>query len=187
MGQTQVEHRDVPSKLTQKLPKPHGQPSGSYLDGKCGVTAAANLLKLYGKNHSPSDLDTFDNRSWGPGMRADKLAEVTTDHADQTFLSLTIPPGVDALKVLRGLVNSGKPVAIQYLVYEELSTNAHWVVVTDIDNSKDPKIRMMSWGKYIEMEWSVLKDQWERAWGGPYPYVVGEEPSSLMTSNGKAN
>jgi hypothetical protein len=65
---------------------------------------------------APAGIDNFSNRSWGPGLRRDKLSEVATKEIGKMFESKSLPADVDALKALREYLDEGKPVAIQYMM-----------------------------------------------------------------------
>jgi hypothetical protein len=160
-----------------KLPEVWAHPPSSTLDGKCGITGCANMLRLYGKEKDPADLDQRRYRSWGPGLRSDKFAENLTELSGKTFTSKTVDDG-KPLETLRGHLKAGKPVALQYMTD---STDAHWVVATGIRDTPDgPKVQVQSWGQYYEADWKELEPAWKRGYGGPYPYVVGNDASKLL-------
>jgi hypothetical protein len=175
--------KDVPlkeiDKPDPKLPDAWNHPESSTLDGKCGITGVCNMLRLYGIEKEPKDIDKSEYRSVGPGLRVrqfrDDLNELSPD---KKFTRGTIDNDADALKTLKGFIDDGKPVAIQYMTGR---TNAHWVVVTGITEGKDgPELQLQSWGKYYQVPFKDIQDQWKRGWGGDYPYVVGNEPSPFL-------
>ena len=161
-----------------KLPDPWSHPESSAMDGKCGITGVSNMLRLYGAEKSPGELDTFENRSWGFGMRADKFAENLSAQSGKKFTARKIDDGGDALDTLRQSIKDGKPVAIQYMTGP---LDAHWVVVTGVSEDKaNPKLTVQSWGEYHQVSWKNIEDQWKRGYGGPYPYVCGDESSPIL-------
>lgn len=165
------------AKPNAKLPDVHNHPESSKLDGKCGITGVSNMLRFYGVEKNPGDIDTWSRRSVGPGMRRDKFAENCSELTDETFNSRNIENG-DPLDVLKGHIKDGKPVAIMHMTG---STEAHWVVVTDVKDTADgTKLTVQSWGRYYEVNWNDLKHQWERGYGGPYPHVVGDKASEVL-------
>lgn len=152
-------------------------PPASWRDGKCGITGVSNLIRWYGEEKNPKDIDIYENRSWGIGMRSGKFAEDCSKLTGKNFTACSIEKG-EPLDILKQHLKDGKPVAIMYMTGK---TNAHWVVVTGIEEGKDgPSVQVETWGHYGKIKWSDLKYQWERGYGGPYPYVVGDEPSPLL-------
>jgi len=174
--------KDVPleqiDKPDAKLPDPWQHPESTKLDGKCGITGVSNMLRLYGVEKAPADIDCSRYRSYGPGLRVDKFASDLRELSGKEFKSCSIDDGSDPLDVLRKHVNEGRPVAIQYMTSP---TNAHWVVVTGIAEGKDgTELQVQSWGAYHKVNWRNVQDQWRRGYGGPYPHVVGEESSPSL-------
>jgi hypothetical protein len=161
-----------------KLPDAWGHPPSSRLDGKCGITGVSNMLRFYGSETPPGDIDCSKYRSFGPGLRVDKFASNLRELSGKNFQSGSIDGDCNPLDVLRKHVNEGKPVAIQYMTG---ATNAHWVVVTGVKDDKDgTHLEVQSWGGYHKVNWNNVRDQWRRGYGGPYPYVVGDEASPLL-------
>lgn len=171
--------KDVPLDQIDKpeagLPDAWGHPPSTKMDGKCGITGVANMLRFYDVEKAPIDIDCSRYRSWGPGMRSDKFAENLTELSGKKFNSRCIDDGANPLDVLKQNLKDGKPIAIQYMTSP---TNAHWVVVTGVADGKNgPELQVQSWGAYHKVEWKNIQDNWKRGYGGPYPYVVGEESS----------
>lgn len=160
------------------LPDAWNHPPSTTMDGKCGITGVSNMLRFYGCENAPGDIDTFSRRSWGPGMRADKFAENLTELSGKDFHSRSIENGKDPLDTLKEYIKDKKPVAIMYMTG---AADAHWVVVTNVTDGKDgAKLTVQSWGQYHEVTWKDLQAQWKRGYGGPYPHVVGDSPSELL-------
>ncbi len=158
-------------------PKSWKTPETTILDGKCGITAVSNMLRWYGVEKNPSDLDKSEYRSWGPGLRVDKFASNMEKLTGKSFLSKTVEDGTDPLETLRGHLKDGKPVAIEYMCG---STSAHWVIVTSVsDDKNNPELVVQSWGGYYSVKFDEIKDGWRRGYGGPYPYVVGNEAATV--------
>ena len=163
---------------TEGLPHAYNQPAGTDMDGKCGITGVANMLRLYGIEKKPEDIDLPRYRSWGPGLRADKFADDLTELSGQKFNSKTIENGENPLEVLKQNIKDGKPVAIMYMTSP---TEAHWVVVTDVKNGPNgPELTVQSGGRYNTVPFKDIQSNWQRGYGGPYPYVVGEGPSKFI-------
>jgi len=164
-----------------RFPDVWKQLDGTIMDGKCGVTGVANMLRLYGIEKDPKDIDKSQYRSWGFGLGASKFAEDMTALGDgKKFSARQIDDSKeDPLKVLRDNLAAGKPVAICYMTGR---LEAHWVVVTGVNEGQDgPQLTVMSSGNYFTMKWNEVKYQWSRGWGGPYPYIVGDTPCDLLT------
>lgn len=155
-------------------------PKSTLMDGKCGTTAVSNMLLLYGIKQSPASIDLSKYRSWGPGMRRDKLAENLNTLSGKKFFSRSLPEGSDPLASLRSHLIAKKPVAVQYMIYDTTSIEAHWIVVVKVESGTNPAVYCITWGGYRSMPWSDLKDRWRRGYGGPYPHVVGQETSSKL-------
>lgn len=180
-------------KLTQ-VAKPSGLPDAwkhpddtSLLDGKCGLTAVSNLLRLYKIEVDPASIDESRFRSWGPGLRRDKFAEDMNELAKELeFESRNLEDDTDALSRLERYIAEGKPVAIMYMTNKEApSVEAHWIVVVAIrrtsDQPRNPKLVVQSWGKYHEVEWNEISGAWKRGYGGSYPHVVGKAASPYLS------
>lgn len=181
-GNSSDKKKNVPLEQTEKpdpaLPDVWPHPPATKLDGKCGITGVSNLLRLYGIEKPPADIDQSHYRSWGPGMRVNKFAEDMRELSGKNFTSRNIKDGSDPLSVLQNNIKDGKPVAIMYMTSP---TDAHWVVVTGItQGAKGPELQVQSWGAYHKVAWSDVQDQWRRGYGGPYPYVVGDEASPFL-------
>ena len=97
------------------LPDVWNHPPATKMDGKCGITGVSNLLRLYGVEKNPADIDTWSRRSWGPGMRVDKFAENMSELSGQKFNSCSIENGKEPLDVLKENIKDKKPVAIMYM------------------------------------------------------------------------
>lgn len=139
-------------------------------NGYCGATAAANLLRWYGREVSPSD--TIRDGCWSyVGTRAQTLAAYFTNHqADLGCRYETLDYEANALAHLRATLASGRPVVLEFMTG---ALNAHWVTVIGVQGSgDDPQIVVMSWGDYYTARWSTLDHAWRNAWGGYYPHVV---------------
>ncbi|NJL99049.1 MAG: hypothetical protein HC924_09655 [Synechococcaceae cyanobacterium SM2_3_2] len=169
-----------------RIPKPQAnwpdtwdQPCGTLMDGKCGLTAVANMLRWYGAEISPKSLDKRRYRSWGPGLRRDKFAEDMNQlWPGSGFQSRDIPNGYCPLRILRGHINAGRPVAINYMTN---SLAAHWVVVVQVSDEEDnPLLVVQSGGGYHQTRWLDIQDAWRRGWGGEYPHVVGSQPAAHL-------
>lgn len=163
------------AKPGSRWPDPWEQPGGTLLDGKCGLTAVSNMLRLYGKEVSPKSIDKSTYRSWGPGLRRDKFAEdMNRLSKSKSFESRAIKKG-DALGTLRGHLDAGRPVAIMYMTGR---VSAHWVVVCKVE--ADGSLIVQSWGRYYRVAWSEIQGPWRRGYGGDYPHVVGKGPSPFL-------
>lgn len=170
-------------KPEDQLPNAWEQPAASFMDGKCGMTGVANMLRFYGVEKDPKELDSYDYRSWGPGMRADKFKENLNLLSEKNFSAYSLSEADDALATLRKHINEGKPVAIQFMTGP---TNAHWVVVSGIKDEKSgPELQVLSWGTYYKIKWDDVAEAWKRGYGGPYPHVVCDSASNLLKRSAK--
>jgi len=166
------------------MPNVYDHPASTRFDGKCGITGVCNMLRLYGVEKDPATEDTYESRSWGPGMTIDKFAENMSRLSGKTFKSGSVDGDSNAaLDVLRNNLKDGKPVAI---CYQCEGKTAHWVVVTGINEGKDgPELTVQSWGRYYKVKWDDIKDHWKQGYGlpllsGNYPYVVGDEAAPAL-------
>ena len=181
-GDSSDKKKGVPLQAVDKpdpsLPDVWNHPESSAMDGKCGITGVANMLRFYGVEKSPADIDVSRYRSWGVGLRSEKFASDLTELSGKKFSAHSIDDGSSGLDMLRQQIKDGKPVAIQYMTSP---TNAHWVVVAGVTDGKDgPELTVQSWGGYHKVPYKDIQDNWRRGYGGPYPYVVGDEQSSLL-------
>lgn len=166
------------SKPNPAFPDPWEQPSNARWDGKWGVTACSNLLRFYGVEKSPKDLVETGIENLGPGMWASTLAKNVQGLSGKTFRAKRLDGSADALATLRGYLDEGKPVALMYM--QDVGV-AHWVVVTHMgDGAGGPLLTLQSSGEWYTVEWKSFQHRWKRADGGPYPHVVGDEPSQVM-------
>lgn len=171
------------SKPENRLPDAWEQPAASFMDGKCGITGVANMLRMYGVEKDPKELDSYDFRSWGPGMRSDKFKENLNLLSQKNFSACSLSATADGLATLRKHLDEGKPVAIQFMTGP---TNAHWVVVSGIKDEKNgTELQVMSWGAYYKIKWDDLAEPWKRGYGGPYPHVVCDSASNLLKRSAK--
>ena len=172
-GNTKNSVKLIPIDKPEQMPDVWNQPRATRMDGKCGITANSNLLRLYGIEKSPSSLDIRKYRSWGPGLRCDKFASNMSELSGIEFKDKTIKGQEKPIDVLKDLVKNGKPVAIEYMTG---TTTAHWVIVTDVKDTKEgPELTVQSWGRYYKVKFSEIDDAWKRGYGGPYPYVVADK------------
>src|SRR6185369_16554055 len=97
--------KDVPlvqiDKPDPKLPDAWGHPDSTVLDGKCGITGVANMLRFYGVEKPPADIDLSRYRSVGPGLRCDKFASDLNELCSKKFKSFSIDDGRDPLATLQ--------------------------------------------------------------------------------------
>jgi hypothetical protein len=162
------------------LPEVWKQPSGTKMDGKCGLTGVSNMLRFYGVEKSPDSIDEVGYRSVGFGMRSGKFAQDLTELTGKKFTAKNIEDGSFPLDVLRKNIKDGKPVAIMYMTGD---VSAHWVVVAGIREGKDnpsTEVLVQSGGAYYTIPWKDLQPNWKAGYGGPYPYVVGDEAAPKL-------
>jgi hypothetical protein len=139
-------------------------------NGYCGATAAANLLSWYGREVSPATA--IDQGCWSYVGTRPETVEAFLDHhhADLGCSYEKLPATADALGWLRGTLTAGKPVVVEFMTGE---LNAHWVTIVGVQGTGyDPKIVLMSWGRYYTTQWSLFEGAWRHAWGGAYPHVT---------------
>jgi hypothetical protein len=134
------------------------------------------MLRFYGVEKDPKDLDKDGESDSTPGMRAGTVAKNISKVSGKKFEAKSISG--DALSTLRGYLNEGKPVAVLYMTGV---LEAHWVVVTNVEDGKDGTVlTLQSWGDWYTVKWTDFEYQWKRGWGGPYPHVVGDEASPVL-------
>jgi hypothetical protein len=146
-------------------------------NGYCGATAAANLLRWYGREVSPADA--IENGCWSyVGTRPETIGAYFANHQpDLGCRYEKLPETADALGYLRTTLAAGKPVIVEFMTG---ALNAHWVTVVGVyGKGADPKLVVMSWGHYYMTQWSLFEGAWRHAWGGAFPHVACDAVSTL--------
>jgi hypothetical protein len=143
--------------------------------GYCGATAAANLLRWYGREVTPRKA--IDDGCWSwIGTRPKQLAYyLQSKHADLGCQLSRMTWDADALKGIRNGLRGGRPFAIVFMTG---ALNAHWVTVVGVEGEgRDPKIIVASWGRYYWLQWSKLQPAWRNSYNGPYPFIMCRDRS----------
>jgi len=153
------------------MPKPWSQPdSRGVLDaqGMCGPTSVSNLLSFYGTKISPegvyngggiSPIGTTGGRM--EGYLDEKFPQLACDFGNANVFG--------PLTFLRNQLKIGRPVNVMVGMS---GGGAHWVTVVGVTGTDEaPKVRVISWGSYREIEWRKFRDSWDLNYGGVFPYV----------------
>ena len=145
--------------------------------GYCGATAAANLLRWYGREVSPKEAIAKGCWSYLAGTFPGTLRDCINAIAPNLDCSLGNARARAPLDDLRAHLQDGHPVIVLYMtgVFE-----AHWVVVTGVEgDDSDANVIAMSDAHYISLRWSELGRAWGLAYDGPFPTITCQAKTSL--------
>jgi hypothetical protein len=162
-----------PTSRPRGAPESWNQPDSEGVlgqNGYCGATAAANLLRWYGREVSPRQA--INDGCWSYiGTRPSTLAAyLRNKHPDLDCRYGTMAWNADALQNLKNALAGGRPVVIEFMTG---GLNAHWVTVIGVrGEGANTSLVVESWGGYYTVKWNDIQDAWRRAWGGYYPYIM---------------
>jgi hypothetical protein len=145
--------------------------------GKCGQTAIANMLRLNSLELSPKEIFDGGVRSL-IGLFPSEMEKYFTAATPQLNPKNGHGDSEEPLQTLKDHLTKKHAVAI---VMGVDGLNAHWVNVVGIrgESSPDPRLVIQTWGRYAELNWSVVEKNWRRVLTfGSYPYVVLETPAA---------
>jgi hypothetical protein len=172
----------------KKIPKPAGMPepwdqpdSTGWLEekGKCGPTAVANTLRLYGINNvSPKQADQ-DGVNWIIGSRGINIEHYFQEKHARLGCKLEHPENGPAF--LRAKVAEGRPVMVWYNTAGSL-LSSHWVTVVGTRGTGASELAVvMSWGDYYTIPMAKLDAAWRNVYWIRRPSVVCNAKSSFLT------
>lgn len=136
--------------------------------GKCGPTAVANLLRLYGTEASP---DTVDDQGvhWWIGTRGVSIRDWFAEAHPE--LGCTLEHPTDGPKFLREELAGGHPVLVWFNM--EGGLQSHWVTVVGVRGSgAGEEVVVMSWGRYYATSMKKLDDAWRNVYWVRRPSIV---------------
>jgi hypothetical protein len=137
--------------------------------GKCGPTAVANALRLYGISVSPEQADK-DGVHFVVGSLARNLHKYLDKFHPQLDCEVDHP--FNGTKYLRNKLDGGHPVMIWFNTNSGFA-ESHWVVAVGHRGEGDAeKVIVMSWGNYYEIGMQKLERAWRWVLGLPHPAVV---------------
>lgn len=169
----------IPIKTPRGMPKPWDQPdSTGWFDerGKCGPTAVANTLKLYGINVSPAQADK-DGVHWVVGSRDVQIRDYLRE--EHPRLGCTIEHPRDGAKFLRDELDAGHPVMVWFNTSG--LWQSHWVtVVGHVGKGASEVAVVMSWGRYYKIAMSKLVEAWRTVYLTRFPSVVCDAKTNLI-------
>ena len=167
----------VPIGKPAGMPDVWGQPDAEgFLDarGKCGPTAVANVLRLYGIEVSPPEADR-DGAHWYVGARDVDLLDYMQGHHAQLGCGIEHP--ANGGRFLRDSLATGRPVMIVFMFGNGLQS--HWVAaVGRRGKGADEKIIVMSWGQYYTIPMAKLLASWRNVYGTRNTTVVCDATTS---------
>lgn len=162
------------------MPKPWDQPdSTGWFDerGKCGPTAVANVLKLYGINVSPDEADR-DGVHWIVGSRGINVEGYFDAKFPNLHCSLEHPE--DGPAFLRSQIKSGHPVMVWFNTGGSF-LSSHWVTAVGLQGTgASERVVVMSWGRYYTISMSKLDAAWRNVYLIRRPSVVCTPKSTFV-------
>ncbi len=163
------------------MPVPWDQPDSTGLfdeRGKCGPTAVANALKLYGiSTVSPAKADA-DGVHWWIGSRGINIEAYL--HDKQPQLGCTLEHPEEGPGFLRAHVDAGHPVMVWFNMSGGF-LGSHWVTVVGHRGAGAAEVAIvMSWGAYYTIPMSKLDAAWRNVYAIRRPSVVCRAQTQLI-------
>jgi hypothetical protein len=162
------------------MPAPWAQPDTTgFFDqhGKCGPTAVANTLKLYGLDVSPAQAD-HDGVHSLVGTSGIKIESYLQEKYPRLGCILEHPQ--DGLAFLRSHLDAGQPVMVWFNMAGGF-LGSHWATVVGHRRSRGAEVAIvMSWGEYYTIPMSHLEAAWENVYGYRRPSVVCKAQTKLI-------
>ncbi len=166
------------------LPRAWPQPdSDGWFDerGKCGPTAVANLLRLYGKDGVSPDAAYDAGVRWWVGSRPPDLGGYLDRKHRDLGCRITFAPDGPAL--LRAAVATDRPV-LAWFRTEGLSS--HWVAVAGVRgpaSSPTEEVVLLSWGRYYAVPMTRFAEAWDSVYGFRNPAIVCSARSPVLAAS----
>lgn len=152
-------------------PQPWDQPDSDGIfdeKGKCGPTAVANALKLYGRGNVSPEQAYEGGVQWVVGSLPVQLSGYLNRTQPDLHCAVTFPP--DGPAFLRAAVATGRPVMVWYRTE---GMTSHWVTVAGIHGSGVSEgVVVMSWGRYYRINMQRFEQAWSNVYGFVRPSVV---------------
>jgi len=149
--------------------------------GKCGPTAVANALRMYGIEVSPTKADE-DGVNWLIGTRGISIRDYMTEKHPQ--LGCTLENPADGKTFLRNEIRAGHPVMVWFNTAQTVwyqPFQSHWVTAVAIRGAgANEEVVVMSWGKYYVIKMTKLDDAWRSVYAIRHPAVVCDATSRFM-------
>ncbi|HSO36541.1 MAG TPA: hypothetical protein VLT33_28645 [Labilithrix sp.] len=162
------------------MPVPWDQPdsTGTFDErGKCGPTAVANTLKLYGINVSPAQADR-DGVHWLIGTRGINIEAYLQEKHPRLGCTLEHPE--DGPGFLRSHVDAGHPVMVWFNMTGGF-LGSHWVTVVGRRGTGAAEVAIvMSWGGYYTIPMGHLDTAWENVYRIRRPSIVCRAQTKLI-------
>lgn len=169
----------VPVKTPRGMPEVWDQPDSTGVfeeRGKCGPTAVANLLKLYGKEVSPAQADK-DGVNWLVGTRGINVRDYL--QRKHPSLGCTLEHPEDGAAFLRRELDAGHPVMVWFNTSGLLQS--HWVtVVGHLGAGANEIAIVMSWGRYYKVAMPKLVEAWENVYWIRHPSIVCDAKTNYI-------
>lgn len=155
------------------MPTPWPQPDSSGIfdtKGKCGPTAVANTLKLYGIDDvSPEEADR-DGVHWWIGTRPRDIEHYMDKK--QARLDCSIENPKDGRTFLHEQIEDGHPVMV---LFNTTGWKSHWIAAVGFQGSgASEETIVMSWGRYYAISTTKLVASWRNVYGMRSPSIVCE-------------
>lgn len=164
------------------LPRAWPQPdSDGWFDerGKCGPTAVANLLRLYGKDGISPDAAYDAGVRWWVGSRPVDLGGYLDRKHAGLGCRITFAPDGPAL--LRAATATERPV-LAWFRTEGLSS--HWVAVADVRGAgPTEEVVLLSWGRYYAVPMTRFAEAWDSVYGFRNPAIVCAARSRVLAAS----
>lgn len=146
--------------------------------GKCGQTALANLVGLYGVQLSPQEAEARGVYSV-IGTRGTPIRNYLRDNHPGFGCSIQHP--TDGPGYLRSHIRSGHPVLVWFNTAGFYTS--HWVPAVGIVGSgADERVIVMSWGRYYSIPMNKLEEAWRNVYGMRRPSIVCTRPTRLVST-----
>ncbi len=140
--------------------------------GKCGPTAVANLVRLYGIELSPEEADQ-EGVHWWIGTRGLSIRDWFEEKHPE--LGCTLEHPTDGPAFLREHLANGQPVLVWFNMEGGLSS--HWVTAVGVVGDR---VVVMSWGRYYTIPMAKLDAAWRNVYWIRRPSIVCASKTKLM-------
>lgn len=163
------------------LPEAWDQPDTTGIfkqNGKCGPTAVANILRLYGIEVSPKEAEAKGVK-WLIGSTIREVGGYFDKHQPALGCESEYPK--DGAAFLRENLAAGRPVMVWYNI-EGTFLGSHWVTAVGTRQSNgEEQVVVMSWGNYYAIPMDTFVEAWRLVYGLRHPAVVCDRTTKLMS------
>jgi hypothetical protein len=175
LDRTDMKEMETPKGMPTPWPQPDS--TGRFDEkGKCGPTAVANTLKLYGIDDvTPKEADKAGVHWWIGTRPRDIEQYLDREHAQ---LRCNIENPKDGRRFLHEQLDGGHSVMV---LFSTKGFESHWVPIVGYRGTgSSEELIVMSWGRYFSIATNRFVDSWKRVYGMRNPSVVCEAKTTKL-------